>query len=237
MARPTLIMMSKAPVEGRVKTRLAKDTSSAFAANLQKAFITDIADRFASGAFRTVVACAPDCEHPTFQELMKNGWELWDQGSGSLGERMRRARDSALDEGAGPVVFIGSDSPTLPKALVDSAFEALGHCELVLGPAFDGGYYLIGTSAREDSIFTNIPWGTGSVFSTTVLRLQEQRTRFAVLPFWYDVDDIDTLRHMSAHLGCEGPHGPIVAPHTEKLIRTLTVSEGEKVSPVRSDRK
>ena len=232
MARPTLIMMSKAPVEGQVKTRLASDTSSAFAAKLQEAFIYDTADRFQTGLYRAVVACAPNRQHPTFERLANNGWELWNQGPGSLGERMQRARDRALDEGAGPAVIIGSDSPTLPKALVNRAFEALEHCEVVVGPAFDGGYYLIGTSQSDDSVFTDIPWGTASVFSTTVRRLQERHTRFLVLPFWYDVDDIDAVRRMSSHLGCEGPHGPIAAPCTEKLIRTSDMSKNrKKVSP------
>lgn len=221
MDKPTLIMMSKAPVPGRVKTRLAHDTSDEIAAEVQRAFIRDITARFGVMPCRTVVACAPDGEQSAFQSLVESGWELWEQGGGALGDRLRRAAERVFREKTGPVVFIGSDSPTLPTWLVERAFESLSSSEVVVGPAFDGGYYLIGVRSGEAPIYSEIPWGTQRVFSTTVRRLEETSTTYRILPFWYDIDDLQSLRRMHLHLACDGPYGPIEAPRTAALLRKL----------------
>lgn len=244
-----LIMFAKAPVPGRVKTRLARDVGAEAAAELQGAFILDLGRRFASfgddpidriepsnpfDQIARIVACSPDPEAPVFEQLATLGWTRWVQGRGSLGVRLRRAFDRVAGQGAERVVFLGSDSPTLPAVLVRQAFDVLDSgARAVLGPGFDGGYYLVG--ARTDggkrpstgepdvaaALFEEIPWGGPAVFSTTVRGLERRGIPFEVLPFWYDVDTLTALRTLIDHLDLRGPHGRIEAPETAATLERL----------------
>lgn len=218
MTRRALILMTKAPVPGRVKTRLASTVGDRRAAALQEAFLLDLGRRFASLDARCVLACAPNSEHPVFETVAQWGWERWTQGDGDLGVRLQRALERAFEEGAQQVVFLGSDSPTLPLDLVVGAFEALEDTDAVLGPVFDGGYYLVGLSRTDTPVFEDIPWGTEHVFRSTATRLGQEGVPFSVLPFWYDVDDEDDLTALRLHLGLPGPFGPFEAPHTRALL-------------------
>ena len=101
-----------------------------------------------------------------------------------------------------PLVLIGSDSPSIPASYLTDAFEQLESCDCVIGPASDGGYYLIGLSANAVSarLFENIDWSTSSVFLQTIERIEAAGLRHAVLPIWYDVDLEDSLRLLAGHV-------------------------------------
>ncbi|HKQ20038.1 MAG TPA: TIGR04282 family arsenosugar biosynthesis glycosyltransferase, partial [Candidatus Eisenbacteria bacterium] len=118
------------------------------------------------------------------------------QGSGDLGERLARAFARLRDEGSERVVAVGSDSPTLDPALIGGGIAALGHADVVLGPAEDGGYYLIGVSATVDvvALFRAIPWSTPSVARVTAERAVALGLTVVRLPEWYDLDDAAALR-------------------------------------------
>jgi glycosyltransferase A (GT-A) superfamily protein (DUF2064 family) len=149
-------------------------------------------------------------------------WLLTPQSPGDLGKRMEHFFQASLAEGADRVVLIGSDSPTLPTQYVRQAFDELLRREIVLGPSEDGGYYLIGLRAgpavgtkganstghaarRADAstlalppVFAGIPWSTSQVWPATIRRLRERGHSYAILPAWYDVDeiaDLERLRH------------------------------------------
>jgi len=127
------------------------------------------------------------------------------QGGGDLGARLARAFKELGADGYDRVVVIGSDSPTLPRRRLQSAFAALNRAQAVFGPARDGGYYLIGLRlprAGLSRLFRGIDWGTPHAFQQTRARLQAARLRLRSLPQGYDVDtatDLNRLRRSLRH--------------------------------------
>jgi rSAM/selenodomain-associated transferase 1 len=225
--KSVLILFAKAPEPGKVKTRLAADLGEVAAAELQQAFLVDLMTRFTRRGIRKVLACAPTQAHPVFEAFASHGWELWEQGTGDLGERLQRAHGRALAEGARSVVFLGSDSPTLPETLVTDAFQRLREIPVVVGPVFDGGYYLVGASNAVTPLFESIPWGTNRVFAETLHKLDRAAVTYSVLPFWYDVDDLVAVKNLAAHLGVPGPYGVIEAPATRGRLSQLGLIHGD----------
>jgi rSAM/selenodomain-associated transferase 1 len=203
-----LLLFTKPAREGRVKTRLIGDLTAAEAAALHAAFLDDLVDRLREGDFELRLAWALDPE----DELPAGG--VRQQGD-DLGERLYRVLSEASRDGS-PVMALGSDHPTLPLALVHEAFERLERgAEVVLGPAEDGGYYLI--ALRPDAVvpdlFRDIPWSTGRVLSETLERCR----KFAVelLPPESDVDTPEDLRRLAARMSSED----LGCPRTRELLR------------------
>jgi glycosyltransferase A (GT-A) superfamily protein (DUF2064 family) len=120
--------------------------------------------------------------------------------------------------GAERVVLLGTDSPTLPVAWVEEAFARLGSADAVLGPATDGGYYLIGCSRRVPPVFDGIAWGGPTVLAETVARLTVPDWRLALLAPWYDVDTIADWQMLREHIQALRRAGidPGI-PHLEQL--------------------
>ena len=134
------------------------------------------------------------------------------QGS-DLGDRLTRAFNHKWNEGFRKIVFIGTDSPTLRKEDLHAAFEALDASEVVLGPATDGGYYLIGVSARLPILFSRISWGTSQVFPETVQLLETNAIRWQCLRESFDLDTFEDLVNFH-RLSKESP----TAPDGEELV-------------------
>lgn len=192
--RGTLMIFAKAPAPERVKTRLIPAVGAEGAARLHAAFVRDVVARHRQPERRMVVWRGGDLAHPLWTQL---GVDLATQPSGDLGARLTTAFVEEMADGA-PVVVLGTDSPTLPPALVDQAFAALAHHPVVIGPACDGGYYLIGMRGDVAPVFDGITWGTEVVFAQTVEALNAAGIDYAVLDFWYDVDRPDDLRLLRA---------------------------------------
>ena len=118
--------------------------------------------------------------------------------------------------------MIGTDSPSLPCHLVAQAFGALGDSDVVLGPAADGGYYLIGVTRPHPGLFQGIQWSTSVVLSQTVARCRELGLRLATLPVWYDIDEIDDLHFLRGHAAALTQSGqPCPCPSTRELLPEL----------------
>jgi rSAM/selenodomain-associated transferase 1 len=211
-----LAVFAKNPEPGRVKTRLAKQTTVAFAAQVAAAFLHDTLDRFAElDVQRWLVHDPAGVDLAAFAQ---GRWQCCPQGEGDIGRRLERFATARLGEGAQRVVIIGADSPTLPVQYVDDALGALDQASVVLGPANDGGYYLLGLTGRVPSIFDGIRWGTSNVLRDTVARLDSACT-LALLPPWYDVDTLDDWRMLQGHVAALRRAGidPGI-PHTERLL-------------------
>ena len=199
----TFGMFVKAPEPGRVKTRLAATIGDTNAAALYRAFLCDLIERFRRTGDRRVLAYSPadgsTCEF--FEQLAAGDFEQWPQPVADLGTRMQRFFETFGPE---PVVLIGSDSPTLPAEFPVAAMEMLQRADVVLGPATDGGLYLIGLNQRRRTwpIFDGIDWSTSRVLLQVSQRLAAEQARVELLPPWYDIDepaDLDFLRgHLSA---------------------------------------
>jgi len=211
-------LFAKRPRPGHVKTRLAAATSPEWAARVAEAFLRDLLARLSGVAGRRVLAFDPPDAGPYFAALAP-GFDLVPQGGGDLGRRMGRFFRARLAGGAAAVVLLGSDSPTVPLPFVEQAFRELGRADVVLGPAADGGYYLVGCGCRVPPVFDGVAWGTASVLAETVARLSDPGWRLALLPPWYDVDTLDGWRMLQGHLAALRRAGldPGV-PHTEALL-------------------
>ncbi len=190
-----LQIFARAPVPGEAKTRLIPLLGAAGAAELQARLLRRTVET-ALAAFLAPVQlwCTPDCDHPAFRAWPEVSRHL--QQGGELGERMAHALSSGLRR-AERVVLIGTDCPGLDAAYLQRALEFLADHDVVLGPAEDGGYVLIGCR-RPVEIFHRIDWGTDRVLLQTRERLREAGIGWRELPLRWDVDRPPDLQRMVA---------------------------------------
>jgi hypothetical protein len=181
-----LQVFAKAPIPGRVKTRLIPKLGKLGAANLHKQLVWHCLQKF-SDLFSIQLWCAPDEHHPFFQTCQTDfGVSLHCQQGADLGERMTYALASVIPT---PAILIGSDCPSLNVQTISDAFAALQHDNLVvLAPAEDGGYVLIGMQRIIPELFVDMPWGTDQVLTITRARLLNLGLRWKELPTQWDVD-------------------------------------------------
>ncbi len=191
-------MFVKSPIKGLVKTRLAAQTSGDFEVELYKCFVEDMISLVENLDFHLELCFYPANMKSTFSEWLGEQHCYKPQTGDNLGERLRNAFDNALKEGFSNVVAIGSDSPDLPVRYLMKSFEALAEHDTVIGPANDGGYYLIGFSKDKfiPEVFDNISWSTDSVFEQTVSILKQHGRKAYLLPLWHDVDTIADLKSL-----------------------------------------
>jgi rSAM/selenodomain-associated transferase 1 len=196
--RGDVIVLAKQPVAGYAKTRLASVLGRDEAARLAEAFLRDTLAFAAGRARRLYAACAPDAS--AFRTLAP-GARCFAQPDGDLGARLAHAFEMAFRDGASRPVLIGADSPTLPSQLLTAAHEALGSHDVVIGPALDGGYYLIGMRELHRSLFDRIDWSSDLVLAQTLARARAAGLDVFVLPRWYDVDDASGLARLRRDRG------------------------------------
>lgn len=189
---------------GRVKTRLAAVIGDQPAAELAHAFLRTLLRRFQGAADRCVIGYTPDDRRDEFQRAGGDAWRLVPQAAGDLGQRMRGYFADAFAAGADRVVLIGMDAPSLPADLVDRAFATLKTADLVLVPAEDGGYCLVGARGAVPPIFDAMPWSEPSLWHATAERLDQlgwrEGERWQRLAGWYDVDTVEELRRLRSEL-------------------------------------
>jgi rSAM/selenodomain-associated transferase 1 len=185
-----LYIAAKAPRAGEVKTRLAHGIGAAAAVTLYRAFVRDLAAEFpAAGWFVTPATAwdefAPLLAGPRFVSLLG-------QGEGDWTERQRFLFSTARRRGEDRTVLIGSDSPHLRREVVDRAFALLDHRDVVLGPTFDGGYYLIGMRGWHD-VLAGVPMSTASVLDRLLVAAREAGVSVGLLEATFDVDEVADL--------------------------------------------
>jgi rSAM/selenodomain-associated transferase 1 len=214
---------------GKVKTRLAPTIGESHAATLHALFVATLAQRLAALADDRVIVHTPDDCGSAFKAVAGNRWRLAPQGDGSLGDRMQRFFATCLKQ-AQRVVLIGSDSPDVPVDYIQHAFDSLAKSEVVLGPATDGGYYLIGMK-RVYPVFERIDWSTPAVWRQSVEKLRQANVVWEELPGWHDVDDDLGLAALMRNLDSPSVTDP--ALHTLRtqvitLMRTAPTRNGSK---------
>jgi hypothetical protein len=197
--RVALAVMARAPSDGRGKTRLLKALGVDDGTELRRAILLDTLDvvQRVSGA-EHVLVFAPESARAEIARLAGREFRLLAQRGGDLGERLDHAFEDLFALGYSAVTIIGSDLPTLPAEQVKMGIDALrlGGDPLVLGPALDGGYYLIGLRMNHPEIFQAIPWSTGRVLAATLSAAEARRLSVTLIPPWYDVDSVDDLRRI-----------------------------------------
>src|SRR5262249_57847380 len=199
---------------------LARETSPQFAAEVALAFLRDTLERCAGVEADRVLVFTPAEARDFFAREAAARYRLVPQGDGDLGQRLKRFVSDHL-QGAARVVVLGTDSPTLPLEYVTRAFDLLMRCDVVLGPATDGGYYLLGCTRRVPPIFDGIAWGESSVLSQTTERLQAASWSFTLLPPWYDVDTLADWRMLPGRIAAMRAAGlDPQAPRREAMLKS-----------------
>ena len=191
-----LLVFSKAPVAGQVKTRLIPLLGAEAAAALYADMLDDTLGKAVDADLSPLeLWCTPDVQHTHFRRCRERyPLKLHQQTTGDLGQRMSQALHSVLQE-ADHAVLIGADCPALCAADIEAAMAALvAGTNVVLGPASDGGYYLIGMSVPHPGLFENITWSSPQVFETTVALCRRHGLDWACLPEHTDVDTPDDYR-------------------------------------------
>jgi len=189
----------RTPVPGTVKTRLVPPLSPEQACDLYGAFLQDLFRRVSRLKNTRVTVFYAGESAETLAPFVPRGWTLEPQRGADLGERLALAFDRLLGAAARAVI-IGSDSPDLPIQYIRRAFQRLKHKDVALGPATDGGYYLVGLRSAAPGLFEGVEWGGEAVFARTLDRVRELALSLSVLPLWYDVDDESSLRTLETLL-------------------------------------
>jgi len=198
--------MCKAPRPGGAKTRLARAIGSVAASELSACFLRDVATAIeavpeAVGR-KGYAVYAPAGTENLLRDLFPEKFGLLLKASDDLGDALFDATRDLLLAGHDCVLLVNGDSPTLPPEFLVQAIEVLRKAgdRLVLGPASDGGYYLIGLKRPHRRLFMEIEWGTDIVLSRTCERAAEIGLATTLLPEWYDIDDAETLQWLRDEL-------------------------------------
>jgi rSAM/selenodomain-associated transferase 1 len=201
-----LAVMAKAPRAGKVKTRLAPPLTPDQAAAINICFLRDTTENIAavasSGNAAGIISYTPIGDEALFDTLLPADFALIPQRGDGFGERLLATAEDLFSCGYGSVCLIDSDSPTVPTAAFEQAIAELAKPgdRIILGPAHDGGYYLIGLKRAHSELFSNITWSTSTVFAETIAAAQAANLEAVILPLWYDVDDAATLDVLTAEL-------------------------------------
>jgi glycosyltransferase A (GT-A) superfamily protein (DUF2064 family) len=243
-----VVVFAKAPIPGEVKTRLARTLGDAAAVRLYRAFLSDtLRSIFTAPGLSGTLACAPAPD--AFLTALARRWSLdldAQRGEG-LYARLCDATRAARTKGARDVLFIGSDTPTLPRAFVDSALARLGRppevsramgaradfndrsgtkpADVVFGPSFDGGYALVALGPRADpaALFRDVPWDSDRALAATRANAERAGLSVAFVPAWYDIDEPGDVAYLRGHLTRLDPALPGGAPETRAVLRDLSI--------------
>ncbi len=185
-----VVLMARAPWTGG-KTRLAVPVDDACHADLRRALLLDTLDVLTSYAsVGHIIACEPAEACEQMRELAGPAIDVIAQRGADLGQRMKYVFEDVMRLGVESIVVVGSDLPDLPSRLLRDAFGALRGQQdrVVLGPATDGGYYLIGMNRLHAALFEQIDWSTDRVLAQTLDAAKAQRLPIVMLEPWADVD-------------------------------------------------
>ena len=188
------LLFLKEPVEGKVKTRLAKDIGNASATEHYLHFLKHISSKLQKIHCDVLVIYSCATKSPTTLYSIFPNADFAEQSSGDLGKRLTHGFQYAFDQDYTNVIALGGDSPDLPEEYIINSFAQLDRHQSCIGPTEDGGYYLIGMSKFMPELFQNITWSTSTVFAETREIIHSLKISCHVLPEWYDIDTIDDLK-------------------------------------------
>ena len=200
MSATRIIIFAKAPVPGKVKTRLIPALGKEGAAELARAMLLHtIEEARLAGVGRPEICADPDPSHPDWQGLLPASIRTSAQGDGDLGDRLARSAERALREDAS-LLLIGTDCPALDRYHLCRAASDLRDYDAVIHPAADGGYVALGLRKYDPSLFSGIEWSSSSVAEKTIQRIKELRWKLRISETLHDVDRPDDLHALGAAL-------------------------------------
>jgi uncharacterized protein len=182
-----LIVFLKAPRPGSVKTRIAQTAGRDRACSIYGELVEAVLNRLT--ALKDIeLRFSPDDAETEIQKWLRNDWLAQPQGDGDLGERLHRAFANAFAAGAERIVIIGSDSPEVSTKDIRVAWKELNTHDIVVGPAVDGGYWLIGLRAPQPQLFAGIEWSSDQVLAQTLSRAKSLGLKIQLLRILADID-------------------------------------------------
>jgi len=192
-----ILFFVKYPEKGKVKSRLSSNLDENFTINLYKMFVKDLLFTLNKTKYSKIVCYHPDKFIDKFKNWLGKRYNFYPQKGDNLGQRMNSCFEYAFDQGFKKVIVIGSDSPDLTTNLIDKAFLDLNKNDSVIGPTYDGGYYLLGFKKNSylPRVFEGISWSTETVFDETMNQLNNKKLKTKVLIYWRDIDTIEDLKH------------------------------------------
>lgn len=212
-------VFAKAPDPGRVKTRLSPALRPDEAADLYRALLLDTLDVVDSAGARVFVAFTPPTARRPLERLLGSRRRLLPQPPGDLGARLESVVERLQVEGGERAIVVGSDCPGLTPARVREAWDALETKPVVLGPALDGGFYLLGVSRSQPGLLRDIPWSTAGVLDATRARA---RARGLDVHELAPERDLDTPRDLFEWYVAARPSGLESGyPRTWKILHAL----------------
>jgi len=195
-AKLLLVVMAKAPVPGKVKTRLLPHFTADEAVDLYRCFLRDRIRTISTlKGVDLAIAFTPVDARDMFIPYCQSGISLFSQKGADLGERLNNIFVEKLAGGYDAVSIIDSDTPDLPQSTIQESFKRLlaNQTDVVFGPCHDGGYYLVGMRKPHPQLFDDIAWSTATVLSATLERAKRLGVKTELLPWWNDLDTFEDL--------------------------------------------
>lgn len=192
-----VIIFVKYPKPGRVKTRIGKDLGTKTATKLYTSFVEDMLCSMNNAGIEPIIAFDPFQPEKKYHEWLGDRTYISQNGK-DLGERMLNALQAGFNLKFDCCVITGSDLPDLDPQIILQAEQSLKKAPVCIGPANDGGYYLIGFQKNylTNSIFKNMEWSTKKVFPETISRLKKQKITPVILPKHQDMDTVEDLKQL-----------------------------------------
>ena len=217
--RHCVLVFVRAPEKGKVKTRLSKILGNGIVLGLYQSFVADIIATLQTGRYTFRICYHPPDAGDKVADWIGRKYVLVPQRGNHIGQRMANAFRKTFADGFEHVLLIGTDLPDLPVAVIDEAFESLEKNGAVIGPALDGGYYLIGFQSNTflPAVFERIPWGTQQVFERTIEIFEKNHLQVYRLPKWRDIDLYEDLKCFMA----ENAKGKSVARNTVEYLSRI----------------
>ena len=211
-----LVVVAKAPVPGEVKTRLYPKLTIDEATDLYRCFLQDrIKEIGRLTEIDLAISYTPEESKEYFSRFITNGFHLFPQRGKNLGERLSNIFKDKLADKYDAVSIIDSDTPDLPRYIVQQSFQLLmsNGVDAVFGPCDDGGYYLVAMRRPQPDLFQHIPWSTEAVLAATLERANAIGLKAELLPRWNDLDTFEDLiefynrhRHQLSEKNWAGQH-------------------------------
>ena len=220
MSDSCLLFFVRNPERDEVKTRLAATVGQNVARDLYRCFMLDMLSAFGGAGFPLTICYSPKDALDDLTGIVGEGYGFQRQYGEGLGEKMKNGMTDSFAQGFDPVIVIGSDIPDLPVAFIRESFAALQTYDSVIGPALDGGYYLIGFKQEGflPEAFQGIGWGTGTVLTRTLDILGDNQRTAYLLPSLRDIDTLEDLKvFFEKH------------KHTPQSLRTMTYLNNSQI--------
>ncbi len=224
-----ILVFVKAPERSQVKTRLARSIGDELALEFYKGCVHETLTVLKATGFPVRICYHPSERKESVAAWLGNGHPLFPQEGSDLGEHMADAFARAFDAGFNRAVLVGTDIPQLNPPLLMEAFSCMDRHGAVIGPARDGGYYLIGFCAKtfNPDVFSGVSWGTDTVYRKTLQRLDKKELSVHVLPCLEDVDTLEALLNCAA----QAPAGSFLSKWVAKRITNKENAYGNLLPP------